>query len=146
MRSTQDIGSELKSRACGLASATAGGTGDGTAVTGATIDRAGFGSAQLVAAYKASLTADKTLSIAAEIQDSADGTNWNTATALYTSTVVETGVATNKVGEKRTNIDLSGYARYVRVNFTPDLSNSGTDTAIVAATLVLGGATTLPAS
>lgn len=143
--SRNNISAFIKTMACGLASAVAAGTGDATAVTGATIDRKGYGSAQLVVSYKTTLTADKTLSVAAEIQESADGNTWDTAVELYGATVLKTGAATNAVGEKRTAIDLSGYKRYVRINFTPDLSHSGTDTAIVAADLVLGGADEVPA-
>lgn len=142
----QNAGAFLKSMACGLATATAGGTGDNTAVTGATIDRQGFGSAQLVVVAKSTLASNETLKVAAEIQDSVlgDGSDWTTAEVLYATTTVDTGAQTAHVTEKRTNIDLSKYSRYVRINFTPNLSASGTDTTVVAATLVLGGPASLP--
>lgn len=142
--SRNNIGAFGKQLACGLVHATAAGTGDNTAVTGATIDRKGYDSLQLGMAWKTSLTASETLAIAAEIQDSADGSSWNTAVALYAATTVATGALTNSVGAKRTNVDLTGYDRYVRINFTPNLSASGTDVAVVAATAFLGGAQNPP--
>jgi hypothetical protein len=140
------IGKFLKALACGAASATAAGTGDNTAVTGATIDRLGYNSAKVAIAYKTSLTADKTLSFAVEYQESSDGTTWDTAVALQTATVAETGAKTNEVGEVTFDVDLSGLKRYVRFNFTPDLSHSGTDTVVCACTAILGGAVELPAA
>jgi hypothetical protein len=144
--SISNFGAYCTSRVCGLATATAAGTGDATAVTGATVDRQGFGSGKAVVAWKTTLTADKTLAIAVEYQDSADGSSWNAAVALQASTVVKTGAATNAVGEEEFNISFAGLQRYVRINFTPDLNNSGTDTAVVAATIILGGADELPAT
>jgi hypothetical protein len=144
--SISNSGAFITSRVCGLTTATAAGTGDNTAVTGSTIDRQGFGSGKAIVSWKTTLTADKTLSIAAEYQDSADGTTWATAVALQASTVVKTGAATNAVGEEEWNIDFSGLGRYIRINFTPDLSHTSTDTAVAACTLVLGGADKLPAA
>jgi hypothetical protein len=141
-----NIGKYLKALVCGAFSAVAAGTGDATAVTGATIDRKGYGSAKFIIGYKTSLTADKTLSFAAEYQESEDGSTWDTATALQASTVDKTGEVTNAVGEVEFNLDLSGKKRYIRFNFTPDLSHSGTDTAVGSAVVVLGGANELPAA
>lgn len=143
--SINQIGSFITTYACGLASTTAGGTGDNTAVMGATIDRQGYSSAKLTIAYKTTLASSETLKFAVEYQDSADGSTWNTATSLQASTTAKTGAATNALGQVRFNVDLSGLQRYVRFNFTPDLSASGTDTAICSATVALGGAQTLPA-
>lgn len=142
-----NFGKLIKSVPCGASSATAGGTGDASAVTGATIDRLGYGSAKFVIAYKTTLTDTKTLSYAAEYQESADGTNWDTATALQASTVAKTGDSTtNFVGQVEFNLDLSGKKKYIRFNFTPDLSASSTDTALSAAVAILGGAEVLPAA
>lgn len=144
--SIRNFGAYCTTRACGLASATAGGTGDATAVTGATIDRQGFGSGKLSIAYLTTLAATKTLSFAVEYQDSADGSTWNTAVAIQASTVAATGALTASVGKVEFSVDLTGLQRYVRFNFTPDLSNTATDTALCAATFVLGGADELPAA
>jgi hypothetical protein len=141
-----NFGATCTGRACGLSSATAAGTGDATAVTGATIDRLGFGSGKLVISYLTSLTAAKTLSYAVEYQDSADGSTWNTAVAIQAATVAKTGAATAAVGRVEFNVNLNSLARYVRFNFTPDLSHSGTDTALSCAMFMLGGADTLPAA
>lgn len=140
-----DIGKYLKEVACNAGSLTAAGTGDNTALTGATIDRLGYGSATFVIAYKTSLTADKTLSFAVEYQESADGSSWDTATVIQAATVAKTGAATNAIGQVSFDLNLEGKKRYVRFNFTPDLSHSGTDTAVVAGTAILGGADLLPA-
>jgi hypothetical protein len=123
---------------------TAAGTGDATAVTGETLDRYGTGAqsladhATVVLPYLAALTAAKTLSLAVEYQTSADGSSWDTAVALQASTVAATG-AGNIDGALQFNVDLSGLKRYFRVNYTPDLSNTATDTAIVMAVVVFSG-------
>jgi hypothetical protein len=144
--SISNFGAYCTSRVCGLATATAAGTGDATAVTGATIDRQGFGSAKVVVCWLTTLTAAKTLSLAVAYQDSADGSSWNTAVALQAATVMATGELTASKDEVEFNLDMSGLQRYVRINFTPDLSHTGTDTAVVAATIILGGADELPAA
>jgi len=127
---------------------TAAATEDGVKITGESIDRLGYDSAALVVTAKASLANTKTLSFAAEYQDSADNSTWNTAVALYASTVLLTGSGsgTNEEGTKETALDLRGLARYIRFNVTPDLSATGTDTAVWAAVCILGGADRLPAA
>lgn len=144
--SISNFGAYCTARVCGHTNAVAAGTGDNTAVTGATIDRQGFGSGKAVVSWRTSLTAAKTLSLAVAYQDSADGSTWNTAVALQASTVVKTGAATNSVDEVEFNIDFSGLQRYIRINFTPDLSHTSTDTVDIGAVLILGGADTLPAA
>jgi hypothetical protein len=130
---------------CNLGSLTAGGTGDAGALTGATIDRLGYGSASFVISYKTTLAAAATLSFAVEYQESADGTNWDTATALQASTVARTGAVTNGTGLVEFSLNLEPRKRYIRFNFTPDLSAANTDTAVVSGVAVLGGANVLPA-
>ena len=144
--SISNFGAYCIVRACGSTNAVAAGTGDATAVTGATIDRLGYGSGKAVVSWRTTLAATKTLSLAVEYQDSADGTTWNTAVALQASTVMKTGAATDSVDEVEFSIDFAGLQRYIRINFTPDLSNTATDTVDIGAVLVLGGAETLPAA
>ena len=144
--SISNFGAYCTARVCGLTTATAAGTGDNTAVTGATVDRQGFGSAKVVVSWKTSLTASQTLALAVAYQDSADGSSWNTAVALQASATVATSALTNSVDEVQFDLDMTGLQRYVRINFTPDLSHSATDTAVVAATIILGGADKLPAA
>lgn len=141
----KDIGSQIKAVACGAATATAGGTGDNTAVTGASIDRMGYNSGKLAIGYRTSVTAAKTLSFAVEYQESSDNSTWGTAVALQAATTAETGALTNKVNQITFDVDLSNKKRYIRFNFTPDLSNTLTDTVDCAAIFVMGGADTLPA-
>lgn len=139
------LGAEVKSFGCGAATATAAGTGDNTAVTGASIDRTGYSSGVLAIGYRTTLASTKTLSLAAELQESADGTTWDTAEALQAATVQETGAATNKAGVKEFDIDLTGRKKFIRFNFTPDLSATAADTVDVAAIFVAGGADIKPA-
>lgn len=141
-----NIGAAIKSVACGAARVTAGGAGDNTAVTGATIDRLGYDSCEVSVLYKTTLASSETLQLAIEYQESADGSSWDTAVALQAATTAQTGVQTNKVGIVTHEVDLRAKKRYIRFNYTPNLSASGTDTADTAAVCVLGGAKTLPAA
>lgn len=145
-----DTGKSLKAFYCGAGRLVAAGTGDNTAITGATINRKtaggiGFDSGKLVIAYHAVLTDTKTLSLAVEYQESADGSSWDTAVSMLAATVVVTsaggGAAT---GLYTFNLDLSPRKQYVRYNFTPDLSHSGTDVAEVAAVFITGGSDVVP--
>lgn len=134
----------FKSVACGAARVTAGGAGDNTAVTGVSIDRTGFGCAELCIAYKTTLAASATLKFAVEYQESSDGSSWDTAVALQAATTAETGAQTDKVGQVRFSVDLTGKKQYIRFNYTPDLSAGATDTADTAAVAVLGGPDVIP--
>lgn len=143
---TSNFGALHKVVACGAARVTAAGAGDNSAITGVTIDRLGYGSLTFAIAYKTTLGSSETLTFAAEYQESSDGSNWDTATSLQAATVAETGVKTAEVGEVEFDLDLSLKKRYIRFNFTPNLSASGTDTADVSAVAVLGGAAVRPAA
>lgn len=145
---------------CGTVFATAAGTGDATAVTGATIDTRvtiANGGGQGVEAYAkagavkfilggiTTLTAAKTLSIAAEYQTSDDGSTWNTAVPLLASTVVRTGAVTaTAITNLEYDLSLESLPRYIRFNFTPDLSHTSTDTATLSAYAILSAATVNP--
>ena len=128
---------------------TAAGTGDATKVTGQTIDRkSGSAMAQscvLVTGYLAALTAAKTLSLAHELQESDDGSNWDTAEVIEAATVKVTG-AGNKRGVDAHTISLNGRKRYIRFNVTPDLSHTSTDTAEFFSTAILSGYDQRPVS
>jgi type IV secretory pathway TrbL component len=141
-----NIGALIKTVACGAARVTAAGAGDNTAVTGATIDRRGYGSAKVTVAYKTTLASAETLQFAIEYQESDDNSSWGTATALQAATTAKTGVATNAVGEVSHDLNLGGKKRYIRFNYTPNLSAGSTDTADTACVCTLGGARTLPAA
>lgn len=132
-----------------IASATAGGTGDNTQATGATIDRVGFGSAKVVVSYTATLAAAATMTLAVSRQTSEDGSTWATATVLQAATLAATGDSggSTETGVVTFNESYEVVARYVRYLVTPNLSAANTDTALVATTVILGGAyngTSLP--
>ena len=146
----RDIGSALIGRACGAAAATAGGSGDATEVDGKWIDRQGYSSAKLIIGVRAVLGATETVTLAANLQDASDSSG--TGAADYGSAVAATtaatggGGGTTEFGQIELDFDLSGAKRYIRPQFTPNLSRANTDTAIVSATLILGGADKLPAA
>lgn len=139
-------------RATAAATATAGGSGDNTAVTGVVIDRAAHGWAQsavFVVPFTTTLAAAATLSVVMTVQDG-DAANLSDAASFATraNAVVATGPAGGGTvtGVVELNVNLSGAKRYVRLNFTPDLSAANTDTAALGSALaVFGGAIRLPA-
>lgn len=137
-----DFGATCKSAAVGAGEAVAAGAGDNTKVTGQSINRLGFGSCKVAIAYKAVLAEDETLSWAIEVQESADGSSWDTAEVIKAATVASTGGTggTTNYGTVEYDDDLTGRKEYVRYNPTPDLSASATDTVHWGANAVLGGA------
>lgn len=131
------------------AAGTAGGSGDNTAVTGSTIDRMSggslAGSAALAIVGETTLAAAATLSLAWTLQHSADGSNWATY-ASSTNAVISTGAtggSTNLI-ELEIPVDLNSANRFVRLNFTPDLSAANTDTFALRAVGFLSGYDRLP--
>lgn len=138
-------------RAAANTAVTAGGAGDNTEVVGVTLDRAqlGFPQSCVVAiSFTATLAAAATLTIAWDI-DEGNAANLSDAEVLtaQTATVVATGpVGGGTVtGTFEVSVPLMGAGRYLRLNFTPNLSAANTDTAALAAVLVFGGADRLPA-
>jgi hypothetical protein len=122
---------------------TAGGAGDNTEVNGAWVDRQGFNSLKVVIAYTATIADAATLAVAANLQDASDDDGTGVAdygTALA-STVQATGNSggSTETGVVELDFDVSGADRYVRIQFTPNLSASGTDTAEMAAVYLLAG-------
>ena len=147
----ENIGSKIAVvRAAANTAATAGGSGDNTAVTGVIIDRAALGwpqSCVVAVPFTATLAAAATLSVAITAQ-SGDAANLSDATTLATrSGVVATGPGGGGTvtGTVELDINLSGAGRYVRANFTPDLSAANTDTAALSEVIVFGGQIRLPA-
>ncbi len=137
-------------RAAANAAATAGGTGDATAVTGVIIDRAALRwpqSAVFAIPFTTTLAAAATLSLVATIQDG-DASNLSDAAtfASFASAVVATGPAGGGTvtGVVEINVNLRGAKRYLRLNFTPDLSAANTDTAALSGVAVFGGFDRLP--
>jgi len=137
------VGSSTASSAPSLI--TAAGTGDNTKVTGETIDRKGSSgslpdSGVLAIGWQTALTNTKTLSFAVELQESSDGSSWDTAEVVQALTVVKTATSsTTYHGVTEYTIGLSSRKRYIRFNITPDLNASGTDTAVYAAVFSMSG-------
>lgn len=144
----QGIAETLAARFAGIASATAGGTGDATEKDCAYIDRQGFSSLKVVIAYSATLAATKTLSVAANLQDATSSAGAGVADygSAMASAVVATGGTggSTETGVVELDFDISGADQYVRLQFTPDLSATGTDTATISAVYILGGAQVQP--
>lgn len=137
-------------RAAANTAVTAGGAGDNTAVTGVIIDRAAHGFAQscvVAIPYTTTLAAAATLSIGYTVQTGensglSDATTFNSAASAVVATGPGGGGTVTGVFE--VNLPLIGAGRFVRVNFTPDLSAANTDTAALSAVVVFGGADRLP--
>lgn len=129
---------------------TAGGTGDTTAVNGATIDRVSLGmpsSAVFAISARATMASGETLKCTAKFQDSANDSDWTDygdALALTTIVTAAGGAATAKAGHLKLGVDLTGARRYVRAVVQPDMSRAGTDTATIAAMVLLGGFSATP--
>jgi hypothetical protein len=148
----ENIGSKISvARATANAAATAGGSGDNTAVTGVIIDRAAFNwpqSAVFAVPFTSTLAAAATLSVVMTVQDGENSGLSDAGTfATRANAVVATGPSGGGTvtGVVELDVNLSGAKRYVRLNFTPDLSASGTDTAALSGVAVFGGAVRLPA-
>ena len=125
----------------------AGGAGDNTEVDCAYVDRRAFASLKAVIAYTATLQAGETLKIAANLQDDADGAGVGTdfGDALASTTVATgPGGGGTRTGVIELDFDLTGANRYTRLQFTPNLSASGTDVAELSAIYILAGATDDP--
>lgn len=137
-------------RALANTAATAGGSGDATAVTGVIIDRAAIGwpqSCVVAVPFTTTLAAAATLSLAYTLQHGDDSGLSDAATlASATSAVIATGPSGGGTvtGTFEVNLSLAGAKRYVRLNATPDLSASGTDTAAFSGVIAFGGAMRLP--
>lgn len=135
-------------RAAANTAVLAAGTGDATEVVGVIIDRAAIGFPQsgvLAIPYTATLAAAETLSIAYSVEE---GNTSNLADAAVLKSATAAVVATGAGTVTRTleiDLSLAGAGRYVRANFTPNLSRGATDTAALSAVIVFGGADRLPA-
>lgn len=132
------------------ASVTAAGAGDATTVTGQTIDRMLLGasgttgslplSALVAVLFSATLASGKTLSVTFDVQDSADGTNFSdyaTSSAIVAATGPSGGGTVR--GQTELQVSLTSARRYFRLLFVPDLSATGTDTAVAIGAAFVGG-------
>ena len=143
-----NIGAFLKAKCVANARLVAAGTGDATEVVSAAIDTKGYESCKIVIAGAVdSQTADKVLNnvyLKTQFCDTAGG-SYDTPTTLAGSTTVVSGTGA-QVGEQVADVNLAGNKRYMQVVYKPDSTASGTDTAQMAAIVVLGGANVLPAA
>ncbi len=146
----RSIGDLIKvKRAAANSAATAGGTGDNTEVVGVIIDRAAIGfpqSAQVVIPFTTTLGAGETLSLAYDVETGetsnlADASEVQAATSAVIATSAGGGTVT---GEFTVDVPMAGAGRYVRLNYTPNLSRAGTDTAALSSVIVFGGMDRLP--
>lgn len=127
---------------------TAGGSGDNTEVNGAWIDRLGFNSIKVVIPYTTTLAQAATLAIAANLQDASDSSgtgaaDYGDALAATVQATGDTGGST-ETGVVELDFDVSGCDRYVRIQFTPNLSAANTDVAEMGAVYVLAGSASNP--
>ncbi|HBM58011.1 MAG TPA: hypothetical protein DD444_02320 [Citreicella sp.] len=150
MIQTKDIGALiLPLRAAGNAAATAGGSGDGTAVPGVILDRAAHGMPQsgvLAVPFTATLAAGETLSVTYTVEEG-EAEDMSDATVMATDTVTAaTGPAGGGTvtGCLRINVKLRAGGRYLRCGYTPELSAGGSDTAELSALLICGGMDRVP--
>lgn len=147
--SMQNMGALIGARyASAGVDVTAGGAGDATEVNGAWIDRRGFQSVKVVIVYTTTLAAAATLSIAANLQDASDSSGTGAADFgdAYASAVQATGESggSTETGVVELDFDVSAADRYIRIQFTPNLSASGTDVAEIAAVYIVGGSADQP--
>ena len=145
---TNGMAEQLKCAYGAISTATAASTGDDTEVNGAALDVNGkYGSLKVALQYTTALTEDKTLSLTANLQtadDSSFAVNAEDMGDALTKTAFATGGSggTTETGIVELDFDLRGARRYVRIQYTPDLSHTSTDTCTVAAAYVLAGANT----
>lgn len=127
-------------------SAVAAGSGDATTVTGISINREGLGngslpdSALFAVNFGATLASGKTLSLALTVQDSADNSSWSDY-QTQASAVVATGPSGGGVvnGQANLGVNLTSARQWIRLNWQPDLSATGTDTSVGIGVAVLAG-------
>lgn len=114
---------------------------DNVKIIGNTVNRATYGmpeSCLVVVNSYYSLANLETLSLAVEIQESADNSTWDTAVAIQAATVVKTASGATADGQTNSyTVKLSGRKQYFRINVTPNLSAAATDTCSVTASGVL---------
>jgi hypothetical protein len=135
------------------ATSTAGGAGDGATVTGLSVDRQGFSngsmpnSALIAVAFEATLASGKTLSIGYAVQDSADNSSWADF-QTGASTTASTGASGGSVSKSEFNVqvNLGSARRYIRFNYVPTCSATGTDTTYSEAVGFFAGTDRLAAS
>lgn len=128
---------------------TAGGSGDATEVDGAWVDLEDAEGLTFLIGFTATLGADETLTIAANLQDATDSSGTGaadvTGSAISATTVATGGSGgTTETGVAMIQIDAQKMRQFGRVQFTPNLSRANTDTAALSAVAIRSGAKILP--
>lgn len=142
----QSHGKDLKGRTISAAALAgrlvAAGTGDNTEIVGETINIGALAARPASVVFeiigRAVLADTKTLVLIGDVESSADGSTWESlvASATLLTLTGETG-GTTEIGVARIGVDLiQEDVNYIRLNLTPNLSNTATDTAEVAAIAV----------
>lgn len=137
-------------RASANTAVTAGGSGDATEVNGVIFDlmeKANPQSGVLAIPFSATLAAAATLAVGYTVEtgntdDLSDATDLATAASAVIATGPSGGGTVT--GTLEVDLSLAGAGRYLRVNFTPNLSAADTDAAALSSVLVLGGFDRLP--
>ena len=126
-------------------SVTAGGSGDATEITGASINIATLSrrpaSVVFEVPVRAVLGATQTCVVVGRIQTSIDGTTWvNVAANATLLTLTGGSGGTTETGMARVGCDLLRKdANFVRCMMTPDLNRANTDTAVVGGGVAVFG-------
>lgn len=129
----------------------AGSGTDNAEITGVIIDRLAHGtplSGVMVIPFTTTLAAAATLSLAYTVQEGQLANLSDAATLVSAApAVVATGPGGGGTvtGQLQVDLNLAPAGRYVRVRLTPNLSAANTDTAALAAVMVLGGTDRVPA-
>jgi hypothetical protein len=134
-------------------SITAGAGQDGQQQTGPIIDRMATGrpwarSGKIMQPFLTTLASGQSLAFAVVLEHGNEPTMSDATTFVSANLTVQTAptgpvVAANGVGA--VNVDLMGAKRYLRVKYTPNLSASGTDTAVLGQSIfALGGLEHIP--
>ena len=146
----KDIAVELSARyALNAISVTAAGSGDATEANGTSIDTLSLPgdptSVVFMIPVRAVLADGKTAVITANLQDSADNSNWGDITSpAVLMTLISTG-GTTELGVAKLGFDLTKARRYIRIQVTPDLNAASVDTATVGNGIaVFGGLNEVP--
>lgn len=149
----KDGAANSKAFFAGFATLTAGGGGDATEVDGEWLDRKGYSWAKVIIWHRATFSGPagaQTLSLAANLQSATSNAGAGAADFGDPMTVAvvntsESGGST-ELACTELHFDLTMAERYIRAQFTPDLSAAGTDTATVGCIILLGGYIEGPAS
>lgn len=117
----------------------AGAGDDGVLQNGRAVNRLNYLSCVLTVVVSAVLASSETVSITAQLQDSADGsTGWaNYGDPLAITEVAADGADEN--GEVELDVNLSGAKQYIRANITITMSAGATDTSETMAMFTFAG-------